>query len=133
MVDSRGVPNIVIAEEDEHVSNLIMGTFKLEGFLPHQAKTADACLDKVKQLGDALDAIVINGQLASDRGKMLIVNVRNVNRHVKIFVLAERFEEQYKTRILDYGADEFTVKPISISTLIDKVNMLLIAGTPKKA
>lgn len=132
MVGERGTPNIIIAEEDEHVSHLMMATFKMEGFMPHQARTAEECLSKLRELGDRLDALVINGRLASDRGKMLIVNIRNMNRKAKIFVLAERFEEENKTRVLDYGADEFTIKPLSITTLVNKVNMLLLQGTPTK-
>jgi DNA-binding response OmpR family regulator len=105
----------------------------MEGYMPHQAKTAEECLAKVKELGGKLDAIVIDGRLASDRGKMLIVNIRSMDRKAKIFVLAERFEVQNKTRVLDYGADEFTIKPLSINTLVSKVNMLLLQGTPEKA
>jgi DNA-binding response OmpR family regulator len=132
MTDSRGVPHIIIAEEDEHVSFVTMAEFKLEGFMPHKAPTAESCLEKVRELGNVLDVILINGKLASDRGAMLIVNIRRINREVKIFVLAERFEEEYKTRVLDYGADEFAIKPLSINTLAEKVDMLLIAGSPKK-
>lgn len=133
MTDGKGVPNIIVAEQDLHVSNLIMGTFKMEGFLPHQVMTAEDCLAKVKELGDKLDAIIIDGRLASDRGTMLIVNIRKMNSKAKIFVLAERFEEEHKTRVLDYGADEFTVKPLSIATLVSKISMLLLQGTPIKA
>lgn len=133
VVDSKGTPQVIVAEEDEHVALLMMSTFKMEGFMPHRVTTAERCIDKVKELGDMLDAIVINGRLASDRGKMLIVNIRNINRKVKIFVLAERYEEEHKTRVLDYGADEFTIKPLSITSLVEKVNMLLLAGSPKKS
>ena len=31
-----------------------------------------------------------------------------------------------KTRIMDYGADEFAVKPMSMESLINKVNMKLL-------
>ena len=133
MVDEKGVPNVIIAEEDLHVLTLMMGTSKMDGYLPHKAATAEECIAKTKELGDRLDAIVIDGRLASDRGKMLIVNIRNITRKAKIFVLAERYEEEHKTRVLDYGADEFTVKPLGIDTLVKKVSMLLVAGTPTKS
>jgi DNA-binding response OmpR family regulator len=132
-MDAKGVPNVIIAEDDSDVSGAMRAAFKMDGFVPHQASTAEECLGKVRELGNMLDAIVMNGRIASDRGKMLIVNIKNINRKVKIFVLAERFEEESKTRVLDYGADEFTTKPLSINTLIEKVNMLLIASSPPKS
>ena len=42
---------------------------------------------------------------------MLIIKVKRVNPNIKIMVLAE--DETDKTRVLEYGADEFAVKPIS--------------------
>ncbi len=133
MVDKKiGVPNVIIAEDDPHVAFLMMGAFKMAGYLPHNPATPEECLAKVRELGDRLDAIIINGTLAADRGVMLIVNIRNINSKVMIFVLAERYEAENKVRVLDYGADEFTVKPLNIFALIDKVQMLLVAGVPTK-
>jgi DNA-binding response OmpR family regulator len=40
---------------------------------------------------------------------MLIVKIRQVSSTIKIFALADN--ENDKTRVLDYGADEFTTKP----------------------
>lgn len=44
------------------------------------------------------------------------------------FVIADRYLEESKTRILDYGADEFVLKPISINSAVEKVNVLLLEG-----
>ena len=42
---------------------------------------------------------------------------------MKIYVLAE--DETAKTRVSDYGADEFMAKPIGIETIVYKMMMLL--------
>jgi DNA-binding response OmpR family regulator len=57
---------------------------------------------------------------------MLILNVKRVNKNVKVFVLADRNLSEEKTRIMDYGADEFAIKPLSIESLINKVNLTLL-------
>jgi DNA-binding response OmpR family regulator len=72
------------------------------------------------------DAITVDGKIASDRSAMLILNVRRMNKNVKVFVLADRGLSEDKTRIMDYGADEFTVKPLSMQSLINKVNLKLL-------
>ena len=64
---------------------------------------------------------------------MLIVNARRINKNVKVFVLADRSLSEDKTRIMDYGADEFTVKPISMESLINKVNMKLLEAARSAA
>jgi DNA-binding response OmpR family regulator len=100
--------------------------FKLDGYETHQALSAQECIDKLAELGDTIDAITVDGKIASDRSVMLTVNVRRMNKNVKVFVLADRGLSEDKVRIMDYGADEFTVKPISMESLINKVNLQLL-------
>jgi DNA-binding response OmpR family regulator len=55
---------------------------------------------------------------------MLIVNIKRINRNIKIFVVAERNEEN-KTRVLDYCASKFVLKPLSLERMVEKVNTIL--------
>jgi DNA-binding response OmpR family regulator len=57
---------------------------------------------------------------------MLILNVRRLNKNVKVFVLPDKGLSEDKTRIIDYGTDEFAVKPLSMESLINKVNIQLL-------
>ena len=54
---------------------------------------------------------------------MLIANVKKMDYNIKILVIGD--ENSDKTMILDYGADEFTLKPLSPENTADKVLMLL--------
>jgi DNA-binding response OmpR family regulator len=47
--------------------------------------------------------------------------------------LADRGLSEDKVRIMDYGADEFTVKPISMESLINKVNLQLLEAAKSAA
>ena len=49
-----------------------------------------------------------------------------MNRNVKMFVLANKGLSENKIRMMDYGADEFALKPISMESLINKVNLQLL-------
>jgi DNA-binding response OmpR family regulator len=64
--------------------------------------------------------------MASDRTTMIIVSIKSLSHKIKIFVIAERYWDETKTRVLDYGASEFVLKPISVNSVVEKVNMLLI-------
>ena len=70
-----------------------------------------------------MDVVVMSAEIAADRAANLILNIKRINKDAKILVIAG--EDSSKTRILDYGADEFTLKPISPENIADKLFMLL--------
>jgi DNA-binding response OmpR family regulator len=121
-------PHVIVCDDDSELNSFIRNFFKLDGYETHQALSAQECIDKLAELGDIIDAITVDGKIASDRSVMLILNVRRMNKKVKIFVLADRNLSEEKTRIMDYGADEFAVKPLSMESLINKVNLTLLEG-----
>ncbi len=120
-------PRVIVYDDDDAELNLfIRNFFKLDGYETHQALSARESIDKIAKLGDTVDAIIVDGKIASDRSAMLILNVKRMNKNVKVFVLADRNLSEEKTRIMDYGADEFAVKPLSMESLINKVNLTLL-------
>jgi DNA-binding response OmpR family regulator len=118
--------HVIVCDDDLELNSFIRSHFKLEGYETHQALSAKECVSKLAELGDTIDAITVNGKIASDRSAMLILNVKRVNKNVKVFVLADRNLSEEKTRIMDYGADEFAVKPLSMESLINKINLTLL-------
>jgi DNA-binding response OmpR family regulator len=120
------IPHVIVCDDDPELNSFIRNFFKLDGYETHQALSAQECIDKLAELGDIIDAITVDGKIAVDRSVRLILNVKRLNKNVKVFVLADRGLSEDKTRIMDYGADEFAVKPISMESLINKVNMKLL-------
>src|ERR687893_2968370 len=119
-------PHVIVCDDDAELNSFIRNFFKLDGYETHQALSAKECIDKLAELGDTVDAIIVDGKIASDRSAMLILNVKRMNKNVKVFVLADRNLSEEKVRIMDYGADEFAVKPLSAESLINKVNLHLL-------
>jgi DNA-binding response OmpR family regulator len=118
-------PRIIFVDDDADLALVIRAVFRMAGFEAYRTTSAEDCLKKLGELQNQVDVIAVNGKIAADRGKMLIVNIRHIDRNIKIFVLAERNEQENKTRVLDYGANEFVIKPISLETMVEKVNILL--------
>ncbi|WP_161486373.1 response regulator transcription factor [Candidatus Nitrosocosmicus hydrocola] len=116
--------SIILVDDDIDVSNLLAGYFTLAKFNVHKVISAEECLAKLKELESKVDVVLVNGNIAADRGPMLIVNIKKLN--LKINVLALTDNETNKTRVLDYGADEFAIKPISPTTIVEKVSGLLM-------
>jgi DNA-binding response OmpR family regulator len=127
--------HLIVCDNDAELNSFIRNFFKLDGYETHQALSAQECIDRLSELGNTVDAIIVDGKIASDRSAMLILNVKRMNKNVKVFVLADRNLSEEKIRIMDYGADEFAVKPLSAESLINKVNLKLLevaksASTP---
>ena len=53
--------------------------------------------------------------------------IKKINSSIKVLVIAD--EDSDKTRILGYGADEFSLKPISPENVADKLFMLISRDT----
>ena len=122
----NNTPHVIVCDDDTELNSFIRSHFKLDGYKTHQALSAKECIDKLAELDDTIDAITVNGTIASDRSVMLILNVKRINKNVKVFVLADKDLSENKTRIIDYGADEFAVKPLSMESMINKVNLKLL-------
>lgn len=113
---------MIVLENNDAVTNLA-GLLWLKGYEVYKASTAEECLSNVSELSDKMHVVIMSPQVALDGRAMLIVKLKRFNVDTKILVLAD--EDTEKTKILDYGADEFTLKPISPENVADKLFMLL--------
>jgi DNA-binding response OmpR family regulator len=113
----------MVVDDDRDVNLVLAAVLKLKKFDVHKVYSAEECLDRLKELEAKVDVICVNGKIAADRAAMLIVKIKRINPEIKICAVAE--DETHKTRVLDYGADEFMTKPIGIETIVDKIMMLL--------
>jgi DNA-binding response OmpR family regulator len=101
----------------------LAGAFGLKGFEVFKAFCTEECLNKVNELDGKVDIIFVDGIIAANRSAMLIIKVKRINPNIKMMVLAEN--ETDKTRVLEYGADEFATKPISAESVVDIVYSML--------
>lgn len=116
-------PRVFLVQDNEDANNLLAGVLWLKGVEAYKFTSAEDSISKMKEIEGKVDVILMSGNIAHDRGSMLIVNIKRINPNSKILVLAD--EDSQKTRILDYGADEFTLKPLSPENVADKVFMLI--------
>ena len=116
-------PRVFIIQENQDANLVLNGILWLKGCEPFKFTNGNDCLEKLNEMEGKVDVVIIGGSIACDRNLMLIVNIKKINNNIKVLVIAE--EDSDKTRILGYGADEFTLKPMSPENVGDKVLMLL--------
>jgi DNA-binding response OmpR family regulator len=117
---------ILTADDNRDVTLLVAATFGLKGYEVYKTYSAEECLSKLQELEGKVDVMFLDGKIAADRGAMVIVKTKRINPDIKILVVAD--DESEKTRVLGYGADGFTTKPVSVETIADKVSALLMVG-----
>jgi DNA-binding response OmpR family regulator len=117
---------ILVADDNKDVNIIIAATLGLKGYEVYKTYSAEECLRKLEELEGKVDVVILDGKIAADRGAMVIVKAKRTNLDIKILAVADN--ESEKTRVLDYGADGFATKPISIKTIVDKVSALLTVG-----
>ena len=117
-------PTVFIVQENEDANIVLNGILWLKGLDPFKFTNGKECLEKLNEMEGKVDVVIIGGNIASDRNLMLIVNIKKINNNTKVLAIAD--EDSDKTRILGYGADEFTLKPMSPENVADKVLMLLL-------
>ena len=101
----------------------------MKGCDVHLANSPEECLKIIKDL-DRVDVVIIGAEFAMDRDAMLIVNIKKLNMDIKILAVGD--ESTDKTRIIDYGADEFALKPLSRENVADKTFMLIARDALKE-
>jgi DNA-binding response OmpR family regulator len=117
---------ILTADDNRDVTLLVAATFGLKGYEVYKTYSAEECLSKLQELEGKVDVMFLDGKIAADRGAMVIVKTKRINPDIKILAVAD--DESEKTRVLGYGADGFTTKPVSVETIADKVSALLMVG-----
>jgi DNA-binding response OmpR family regulator len=117
-------PNVfIVYNNNDDINAVLAGTFWLKGFEPFKFTNGKECLKRFREMDGNVDAVVINQEIVLDNDLMLIVNIKRINPHTKIFVIAE--EESDKTKMYEYGADGVASMPLNPEDVSDKLLLLI--------
>lgn len=118
-------PSILIVEDEEALAQLLRYNLEKEGY--HVTRAADG--EEAMLLADesAPDLVLLDWMLPKLSGIEVCRRLR-ANRKLRntpIIILTARGEETDRVRGLDTGADDYLVKPISMTELVARVRAVL--------
>ena len=116
-------PNIFIVQEDDNINAILAGIFWLKGFIPFKFTDGTKCLEGFREMHGKIDSVVTSNKIALDNDLMLVANIKRINPTTKVLVIAD--EELGKSKILEYGADEFSLMPLSPVDISDKIILMI--------
>jgi DNA-binding NtrC family response regulator len=116
-------PQIMIVADSADVASLLAAHVELNGLEPVKANSAQECIDSIESGAWRIKVAVINGNIALERGGLLVSKIKQADPNIGIVVVAN--EESDRSRLLRLGCEDFTKTPVSVQTIISKVLMLV--------
>lgn len=118
-------PHVLIVEDEAAQREVLAYNLEAEGFRVTRAENGDEgllCVDE-----DAPDVIVLDWMMPNLSGIEVCrrLKIKPGTRAIPIIMLSARSEEVDKVRGLETGADDYVVKPYSVSELMARVRTQL--------
>ena len=118
-------PNILVVEDEDSLATLLQYNLQKEGYTVAMAGDGEEALLLVDE--KLPDLIVLDWMLPKLSGIEVCrrLRQRNETRNVPIIMLTARGEETDRVRGLDTGADDYVVKPVSMTELAARIRAVL--------
>jgi two-component system phosphate regulon response regulator PhoB len=118
-------PHVLIVEDEAAQREVLAYNLEAEGFRVTRAENGDEGLLCVAE--DAPDVIVLDWMMPHLSGIEVCrrLKMKPETRNIPIIMLSARSEEVDKVRGLETGADDYVVKPYSVSELMARVRTQL--------
>lgn len=116
-------PQIILGESNKEINTKLTKILRQEGLEVFSAYNIEEFLQVLDQYGKNIDLACISGQLASDRGAMLVSRAKTMKGNIKIVIVVDEGEE--RADVLRYSADEFIQKPVTVEEIVTKIISLL--------
>jgi two-component system phosphate regulon response regulator PhoB len=118
-------PHVLIVEDEAAQREVLAYNLEAEGFRVTRAENGEEGLLCVEE--DAPDVIVLDWMMPNLSGIEVCrrLKIRPDTRGIPIIMLSARSEEVDKVRGLETGADDYVVKPYSVSELMARVRTQL--------
>jgi DNA-binding response OmpR family regulator len=115
------VPNILIVDDDPAILEILRAYLKVEGHTVLEASNGPAA----QRLLPQADVVVLDWMLPGVSGVDLAREARAAGLTLPILMLTARGEEEDKLLGLEFGMDDYVVKPFSPREVMARVRALL--------
>jgi two-component system phosphate regulon response regulator PhoB len=124
-------PYVLVVEDEDALATLLDYNLMKEGFRVERAADGEEALLRVAE--EPPDLVVLDWMLPKVSGVEVCRQLRAgaETRRTPVLMLTARGEEGDKVRGLDTGADDYVVKPFSMSELVARIRALLRRTRPE--
>ncbi len=125
-------PKVLIVEDEDSLVTLLSYNLQAEGYTVVHAPTGGDAMIVVKE--ERPDIVILDWMLPGLSGIEICrqIRARSETKALPIIMLTARGEEGDRVRGLQTGADDYVVKPFSVSELVARVKALLRRSSPER-
>lgn len=117
--------NILLAEDDENLGNLLCNYLKNKGHDVVLAKNGKRAYDFFNDPKNSFDFLLLDVMMPEMDGFSLAQEVRELDKKVPILFLTAKSMKEDKLRGFELGADDYLTKPFSMEELLARINAIL--------
>ena len=110
--------HILLVDDDPNISHLVRLYLEKEGFGVTECDRGDTAIDAFRSCNPAL--VLLDVMLPGQDGLEVLKSVRKWS-NLPVVVVSARTHEHDKVEALDYGADDYLVKPFGTSELLARI------------
>lgn len=126
---SDGAKRILVIEDDLSILTGLSMNLKFEGYEVLQAQDGKAGLQRI--IDEAPDLVVLDLMLPGMNGYEVLKDLRERNNQTPVVVLSAKGMETDKIMGLNFGADDYVVKPFGLQELLARIKAVLRRRYPQ--
>lgn len=121
---------VLIVEDEQPIREMLSFALEDGDFLVREAATAEAALIEIDQ--ERPDLVLLDWMLPDRSGIDVLRRIRSSSdlQNMPVIMLTARAEESDRVRGLEYGADDYVVKPFSTRELMARVHAVIRRAVP---
>ncbi|NLY67409.1 MAG: response regulator transcription factor [Tissierellia bacterium] len=114
---------ILVVEDEESIRKFIRINLEREGFIVIEAETGEKALEIAKS--EDIDVVVLDIMLPGIDGYQVCKELRNKYSTIGIIMLTAKSQDVDKIMGLEYGTDDYMVKPFNPLELVLRIKSLI--------
>jgi two-component system cell cycle sensor histidine kinase/response regulator CckA len=126
--DLTGAGTVLLVEDEDAVRLFGARALRNKGYKVVEAKTGDAALDIVREMGAEIDLLITDVVMPQMDGTTLIREARKLFPALKIVCISGYAEEQFRQNLEGFENVHFLPKPFSLDQLAAKAKEALRAA-----
>ncbi|PKM51741.1 MAG: DNA-binding response regulator [Firmicutes bacterium HGW-Firmicutes-7] len=114
--------NVLVAVDEKDIRNLIKLNLALAGYVVFDVKDGEEAYEVIKK--EDINLAVLDVMMSGLDSYKLLHKIREIS-NLSVIFLTTRCDEIYKILGLGIGADDYLIKPFSMSELIERISTQL--------
>lgn len=113
---------VVVADDSEAIADILSVYLKREGFQPIAAADGQETLDKIREYNPLL--VLLDIMMPVKNGLEVLKEIRSESK-IPVIMITARSQDADIIMGLDYGADDYIVKPFSPAAVMARIRAVL--------